>query len=364
MINFRFATSGVLSAAMLTSFVPLARADTTISLERNRVVPVRLNKDLSIKKSHVGDRFSATVENDLDLPGGTEFLGRVTSVQKEHDDQPPYLAVVFDGVRLPDGTRASLKAVPVTMEGGVVKRDNRGRYYATRKVIRKDQAVLGGAVAGLVIGSILKKPFEGAVLGAVAGIVVGQDQKRLQETATLPKGTKLGALIDQPVQLAYNGDWRGYDEDVVYQDDYRNRDGYAQRRDDRGWRRGDRRDSRDDYGYDRNIRITHQGRVLSYDADASPYRSGSAIMVPLGRTADQLGLEVNTYERDGTIMVDNGEATLRLEQGSTAYRLNGRSGTLSNEVSVRNGVTYVPLSILAKMKTEPILANGTRVQID
>lgn len=360
MNHFRTLTSAGLSLAMLATFAPIARADTVIDLERNRVVPVTLNENLSVRKSHQGDRISATVENDYDLPEGTELLGRVASVKRQNGDEPPYIAVTFDTLRLPDGSRQPIKAEPISMEGGLVKRDSRGRLMATRKVIRRDQAVLGGAVAGLVIGSILKKPFEGAVLGAVAGIIVGEDQKSLQENATLPKGTRMGALFDSPVHVAYNGsDWRARGYDDRYDDQYNDRDarrddGYNTRNDHPVWRRVGGSESTSD----RDFNITYRGRPLTFSERARPYRIGRTIMVPLVRTADQMDLTVDTDGPEGTLFVEGNDSRLRLEQGSSDYRLNGRSGTLTQAVSVRNGVTYVPLEILARMTDDPVREGG------
>lgn len=355
-----------MSLAMLATFAPIARADTVIDLERNRVVPVTLNENLSVRHSHQGDRFSATVENDYDLPEGTQLLGHVTSVKKQNGDEPPYIAVMFDTMRFPDGTRESIKAQPISMEGGLVKRDSRGRYMATRKVIRRDQAVLGGAVAGLIIGSILKKPFEGAVLGAVAGIIVGEDQKSKQENATLPRGTRMGALFDSPVHVAYNGsDWHADRYNDGYNDrDSRRDDGYASDRPaERGWRRTDRY-GRTESTSERDFSITYRDRPLRFSPDARPYRIGRTIMVPLIRTAEQMDLTVDSNGADGRLVVEGNDSKLRLEQGSSDYRLNGRSGTLAQRVVVRNGVTYVPLEILAQMTEEPVREDGNRVRID
>ncbi|MEA2551894.1 MAG: hypothetical protein QOJ65_70 [Fimbriimonadaceae bacterium] len=356
---------------MLAALVPMASADSAIDIERNRVVPVRLNDDLSIRYSERGDRFTATVDNDYDLPTGTQLMGRVLEVHRKADREAPYLEVGFDEIRLPDGTRESIKAAPVSMENGIVKRNRDGHYYATRKVVRRDQALAGGAIAGLVIGSIFKKPVEGAIIGAVAGIIVGEKQASIQETATLPRGSRMGAMFERPMHVVYTGtDWRR-DAYAYDRNDSRNDTTYDNR-DDRGWRttdtyRSDRSGQNERYSEtyrsDRAARITFRDRVLRFSGAAQPFYIGNTVMAPLSKTASQLGLTVDSYTSDGTILVEDSRNNLRLEQGSRDYRLNGRYGTMSKEVQVRDGVTYVPLEVLALMKREPIYANGTRVEM-
>jgi hypothetical protein len=85
-------------------------------------------------------------------------------------------------------------------------------------------------------------------------------------------------------------------------------------------------------------------------------------MVPLNRTAEQLGLSIDSYQSDNTIIVQDMDSHLRLEHGSRDYRLNGRYGTMPHQLEVRNGVTYVPIDVLARMKHDAVLVNGNRVE--
>ena len=365
MINFRTATRPGIGIALLAALAPLAQADQHIDIEKNRVVPVILDQKLSVRDSRRGDRFTATVADDYDLPNGTRFYGRVLDVHKRSDIQPPFIEVEFDRLRLPDGTREDIRAQPISMDGGIVKKDRWGHYYASRKVYHRDQTVVGGAVVGLVLGSLVHRPVEGAIIGGLAGVIVGMDQRTLADNETIPRGTRMGALFENPVHMAYNrDDWRDRGYANNNDDNYNRRPADEDTYDQDGRYSGSDRTQRDrDYRGDyRDTRVTYRGNELRYSDDARPFWIGNVLMVPLTRTADQLDLSVDSYQSDNTIIVEGDNSNLRLEQGSRRYRLNGRYGTLTHELVVRNGVTFAPIEVLAAMKRQPVLVNGSRVE--
>ena len=361
MIRLRIVNGPMLGITLLAALAPFAQADQHIDIDKNRVVPVTLDQRLSVRDSRRGDRFSATVADDYDLPGGTKLYGRVLDVHKRSDIQPPYIEVEFDRMRLPNGIREDIKAQPVSMDSGVVKRDRWGHYQVSRQVWHRDQTVVGGAVVGLVFGSLVHRPVEGAIIGGLAGVIVGMDQQSMADNETMPRGTRLGAAFETPVHLAYNGDdWHGDPGYASDRGDVRRpeEDTYDQ---DGRYSGSDRTGG---YRTERDAQITYRGNELRYSGDVRPYWIGSVLMVPLTRTADQLDLSVDGDRADHTILVEGDTSVLRLEQGSGSYRLNGKYGTLPHEVIVRNGVTFAPIEVLAAMKRQPILVNGSRVEGD
>lgn len=378
MRNIQILKNSGLAVAFLAALAPFARADTSIDIEKNRVIPVRLNDDISIRHSRRGDRFSATVENDYDLPRGTRLQGHVVSVHKKSDLQPEYIELTFDRMNLPDGSIEDIRAVPISLDSNAVRRDRNGRYYGTDKVIDRDKAVLGGALAGIVLGSIVHKPIEGAIIGAVAGVIIGQNQDSYGDNSVMRRGTRVGALFQRAFRVDYTGGRYGNDRygndrygNDRYGDDRDRNDRYDNDRDeDDGYYRGSNRDrydqtSSDPYGWNdrlsRNDRIVYLGRELRFTGAARPFWQGKTLLVPLYRAADQLDLRVDSRGRDSYIVTD-ADSTLRIEQGSRDYRLNGRNDTMAVKVTDRDGVIYLPIEILAQLKRDPVYLNGRRLR--
>lgn len=362
MSRFSIVSVPMLGFVVMAALAQIARADEHIDIEKNRVVPVTLDDRLSVRDSRRGDRFSATVADDYDLPGGTKLYGRVLDVHKRTDIQPPYIEVEFDRMKLPNGIREDIKAQPVSMDSGVVKKDRWGHYEVSRQVWHRDQTVVGGAVVGLVVGSLIHRPVEGAIIGGLAGVIVGMDQQKMADDETMPRGTRIGAAFEAPVHLAYNGnDWAG---DRGYANERNSNDTDRRPGEDTYDQSGRYSDSGRTGGYrtERETHITYRGNELRYAGSERPYWIGDVLMVPLTRTADQLDLSVDGNRPDHMILVEGDTSVLRLEQGSGSYRLNGKYGTLAHEVIVRDGVTFAPIEVLAAMKRQPILVNGSRVE--
>lgn len=349
------------SVAFSGILVGLTHAD-QIRIRADRVVPVVVDQDLSLKDSRKGDRFTATVQDDRDLPSGTRFQGRIVDIEQKHDGKPGYLDLEFTGIELPDGTRARISSKPIAMDSA--KKDRDGHFVAKPQV-SKQAAVLGGAGAGLILGALIKKPFEGAFIGALAGIFVAETSagdKYTNGDVAVKKGSKLGALILRNFTVDYDDRHDINRRDADRDGDFGksgDRDGDIDRD-----RDGDRdRDSdRDRDGDSRDIRLTYREHVLNFDRDQKPYYEGETLMVPLNDIASQLDLEVDRT-KDKVVYIEDDNGSLKIEQDSTAYRLNGKKGNLSTAVKERDGVLYVPIEILAAMKKEAIFLNGSRINI-
>jgi hypothetical protein len=344
---------GFLGAAALLAVPALSEAATLV-LRRNAVVPIVFNDLLTIKDNRAGDRFTARVDaSSGEVPRGTKFEGRVVSVRQARDGQPSSMDLEFTEIILPDGTRRPMKAIPIPLNDATISRDRDGRMVAKRDNQKTGKYALGGALGGLVLGSLGKKPLEGAILGALAGAAVGEEERKRESTTVVQKGQKFGVLVERDIRIDYRDD-RGdrYDEDRDWDD----RD-----RDDRDYDDRDRDRDQDDRNWDRDeIVIEHDEREMRFDRDEEPYRVGQTVMVPLKSVADQLGLEVDEG-RYSALYVSGENGSLRLQKDSREARLNGKAFTLDQAVVERDGVLYVPVDAFAKISRESVRVNGNRI---
>lgn len=361
--------SGI-AGLLLTSQLLTASAfanDGGYTITRDTVIPVSFNDQLRISRNRAGDRFSANVIDSRDFPRGTRLDGHVQNIIAKRDNRPAYMDLMFDAVVYPDGTRQNIAAVPVSLDSKGVYRDRDGRLRADTSKIRSENYVLGGFIGGLVVGSLIKKPFEGAFIGAIAGILAGEALKN-QSDIVADRGTKVGALIQRDFTTRY-GDQRYDGRRDPYDYDNYGRQG-ASREGDAPWRGGrNNGDVRyDRYGnpigeegrWQRDV-ISYEGRDLQFDREQPAYRVDDVLMVPVESAARQLGLTVERPESSNMIFVQDDTNFLKLEQDSTAYRLNGKRGTLRHNVENKKGVLYVPIEVLAAMKERPVYVNGAKV---
>ena len=83
-------------------------------------------------------------------------------------------------------------------------------------------------------------------------------------------------------------------------------------------------------------------RTVQYTSDLAPFNAGPTLMVPIQFTAKQLGLSYD--ESESSIFTENDTHSLRFEENSSNFRIDGRSETLPASVVQRNGVWYAPAS--------------------
>ena len=162
---------GSTSIALALSASVLA-SDGKYTIRRETVMPVVMRDTLRIDRNRAGDLFYADLKDDRDLPPGTRLEGRVKKVVRPREHRRGQMELEFTRVLLPDGRSLKFNAVPVTGDryGG---RDRDGSFES-RKVAKNTDTVLGGAIAGLVLGSAFKKPFEGTFVGVLAGILMSE----------------------------------------------------------------------------------------------------------------------------------------------------------------------------------------------
>jgi hypothetical protein len=175
---------------------PLARAD---YIPQSTVLDVQLGETLGTEHSKVGDRFTATVANDIPaadgsvvVPRGAVITGMVTELKKSgHVGEHAAIGLGFESIAI-DGRPRPLVAdvvetqVETTGQGGDAAR-----------------GAGGGALAGGVLGAILgggSGALKGGLIGAAGGTLIGLGTGGAE--AKLPAGTTMTIRTTQPIDLA------------------------------------------------------------------------------------------------------------------------------------------------------------------
>jgi hypothetical protein len=346
---------------VLTTVVQGALTAETVRLRRGLVVPIRFQDQLSLRENRRGDRFTAVVENDRDLPYRTTLEGQVVEVHRAQDKRPGYMDLEFDTLSLPDGSRHRIEAVPIRMDDKSIRRGSDGRFTAKKKLEDSGKYVVGGMIGGYLIGRILgDKHAEGIMLGALAGVLMAETERNsTANEIVIKRDAKMGALIERDLTLEI--DERNYERR-----DSRDGGRYEDRRDDRynpfdPRNRQPERNRPEDRRLEepRGLVVEYDGRELRFEGDDRPYREGDVWMVPLLQTARQIGMTVDD-ENSRRIYVEDDDTVLILEQDSRNYRLNGKRAELPQAVTVRDDVVYVPIDAILAAKNGQIRIIGTQ----
>ncbi|HJP81979.1 MAG TPA: copper amine oxidase N-terminal domain-containing protein [Fimbriimonadaceae bacterium] len=336
-------TLAPLALLLLSVGSAVAQSQDRVLIRDNEVVEIKFESAISAKSNHRGDRITATVDNDRILPSGTRLIGEILEIRSKDGDRKAYADMEFTSLELPDGKRVSIEAYPLPLGDRFVRRGRDGRLEA-KKATRRENVVLGSGVGGLLLGTIFRKPFEGAVIGVLAGIVISEtDALNTSGEQIVQKGQKMGAAFSREVDI-----------DLDYRYDRENRDRDRDNRD-------DSRDRDDRYESDRDIRIEFRDRVLDFRSGQTPFPENGIVMVPLEAVAEQLGLDVSRTNSNAWYLEDQ-ENTLKLEQNSSDARLNGKRISLPRATVERNGLLFVPIQTFAAIKRDPIFVNGARVE--
>lgn len=324
------ALSVLLSGAILAG----SASASIITIRRDTILEGVVETELNLKKSREGDSFEVSIQKDRELPDRTRVLGTVTRLEPARKDRPAYAEIEFDVLVLPNGERTRINAIPVALnQKGMRERDGRVVLDKPRGP-KPEEAVLGGAIGGLIIGSILKKPGEGLFAGILAGILVGEASRAENKDVVMKRGSRVGVLVQDDVRIDDQG-WNRND------------------RDNRDWERERERDR--DNG---SAVVEANGKQIFFDRNEQPFYQGRTLMVPLDTMAGRLALEVD--RRESRFYVDSKDATLRFELGSRDFRLNGKRGEMAVEPEERDGVVYVPVEVFAPL-TRDLKVNGSSV---
>lgn len=297
------------------------RRGETIELYKNDVIPVKFLHDIRISKSERGDRISAAVDGDRTLPKGTLFEGRVVAVRPGRDRRPGTIELEFNRIVLPNGDTVRVAATPVAWNEKGMTRTRNGRWEAKGSMRREDW-VLGGLAGGLLVGSLARRPFEGAFIGTLAGILLAEGNASQSNDLVVRKGDRAGALIERDVRL---------DLDASEAEPER-------------------------------VRVIYEGRAIRYDRDCAPYEADGTVMVPLEATARALDLSVDMRDDWDFILINGRDGSVRLNRFGSDCRINGKRRELPRNPETKNGVLYVPLEVFEELANGTLRADGTKFE--
>ncbi|HJQ26628.1 MAG TPA: peptidoglycan-binding domain-containing protein [Blastocatellia bacterium] len=250
-----------------------ARPTADGTIPESTVINVRMDSTLTSKSSHVGDRFTATVTDPVYvngspvIPAGAIVEGHVTQVTPARRmGRSGTIAVEFDDLVMPDGTRLQLDASLTSNDPETRRQIDDENRVSGRNERRNGVFIGSGGVVGAVLGAI-GGGAKGAVIGgaAGAGAVIAGILLSKGEEARVPSGTPFGVQLRRT--LAVHG---GADSDPVAANN-RNDNTYPDQRDpvtnDRGMRRRD--DNRPEYD-PRNDRQPIEDRSSRQPVDTEP----------------------------------------------------------------------------------------------
>jgi hypothetical protein len=197
--TYIFATIALVAAggcrtAQVESDLPSA-APSPAGAERAIVPPgtqveVVLDERLTAKENDVGDRFTATVKEDVSrsgeiiVPEGSRVTGKITGLDPaEKVGDQAAIRLAFESIEV-EGTTHAFAAEVVDVDASVVER--------VKNRETGEKAAIGaatGAVIGAVIGGSLKDLLIGGALGAGAGTIISLGMGDVD--SALPEGTDL-----------------------------------------------------------------------------------------------------------------------------------------------------------------------------
>jgi hypothetical protein len=172
-----------------------------ILLQRDTVVPVVVENTLTLSRLREGDRFTAHVDHDRDLPEHTRLIGRVYRIH-EFGRREVTVNLEFTDVILPDGSRHRLDAIPVSLDDKYVDHREDGRIVVKNDYRTGRDYVAEGAIGGFLVGSMIHRRFAGTVIGALVGAIAA-DSARENDEVVLKKGQRIGALIERDATVEF-----------------------------------------------------------------------------------------------------------------------------------------------------------------
>jgi len=205
---------GAWSAALLLGFgseasAQLAPAQSRVVLPAGSVIVVRTASPLQSATAKVGETFETTVDESVGvdeytiIPAGSRIRGQITVARPATRQQSGVIEVVFDQLRLSDGT-----SIPIT--GKLTSTDTTERRQIEadangRVVLVGGRGGIGAAIAGAGSGRSANNIF--AALGGL--LSEGRD-------VNVPAGTPLAVEIERAVTLRGRGRLRGAEASTIY----------------------------------------------------------------------------------------------------------------------------------------------------
>ena len=174
---------------------------TSATIGMGTTMSLTLNETLSTRDNHVGDSFTATLQEavlDADgsvlIPAGATVRGRLTQVEKSgHVGETGIIKLAFEAV--------SFNGRSYPMDASVVKANpQRSNRTTTKETVGK---VAVGAAAGAVLGRVLGKntsgTVKGAVIGAAAGTAIAMGTADVD--VVLPAGSEMVIRTDSAIEV-------------------------------------------------------------------------------------------------------------------------------------------------------------------
>lgn len=179
------------------------------SVPESTVISVRMDSTLTSKSSRVGDRFTATVtvpvyvDGARVIPAGATVEGRVTQVTPARRmGRSGSIAVEFDDLVLPDGTRLGLDASLTSDDPETRRQIDDENRVSGRNERHNGVFVGGGAVVGGILGAIGGGAKGAAVGGAAgAGAVLAGILLSKGEEARVASGTPFGVQLRRALMI-------------------------------------------------------------------------------------------------------------------------------------------------------------------
>ncbi|HKU66316.1 MAG TPA: hypothetical protein VJP85_00925 [Candidatus Baltobacteraceae bacterium] len=155
----------------------------------------KLQQPISTKTSHDGDTFALVQTDTLFHKNpalhGAVIDGHLENVRAAGPMRNPALTLVFDDIRMPDGTKA-----PVD-----VKLESMKAFEPKTHHLRTLGMMAGGAIAGHEVAKHTGKKH-GGLVGAVGGYALSQT---LKTDISVPAGTVIEVKFEQPATSGSGG---------------------------------------------------------------------------------------------------------------------------------------------------------------
>lgn len=178
-------------------------------IPENTIISVRMDSTLTSRSNRVGDRFTATVtvpvivDGARVIPAGAIVEGHVTQVTPARRmARSGIIAVEFDNLILPDGSRLALDASLTSDDPEIRRQIDDENRVSGRNDRRTGVFIGGGGVIGAVLGAI-GGGAKGAVVGgaAGAGAVIASILFSKGEEARVPSGTPFGVQLRRTLAI-------------------------------------------------------------------------------------------------------------------------------------------------------------------
>jgi hypothetical protein len=175
---------------------------------KGTVIPVELLNRLSTKNLEEGTNiytrtiFPITINNEIVIPVGTHVQGKIQQVERPGRVKgKASLTLSFHTMILPSGVTVPLYGSLGGSDEGHREGENTIKGESTKG--QDAGTIAKGGAGGGVVGAVVRGDRRGAALGGGIGAGVGLATVLLTrgEDLTLPKGTELEVVLEQPLEL-------------------------------------------------------------------------------------------------------------------------------------------------------------------